>query len=79
MPSGTASTGGGSSASGGHSSGGGSHDFTARTYTNQQQLRYFAAAICGIVAIFVVSHWARVVSNKLSPSSKANPIRSMSR
>lgn len=54
-------------------------DFTARTHVNQQQMRYYAAAMCGLVGIVIVSHWARVVSNKLIPSSKPNPIRSTSR
>ncbi|KAJ4419243.1 hypothetical protein N0V82_005046 [Gnomoniopsis sp. IMI 355080] len=53
-------------------------DFTARTLTNRQQLRYFAAGICGLMAIFIITHWLRVVFNKLSTPSK-NPVRSASR
>ncbi|KAJ4395932.1 hypothetical protein N0V93_000148 [Gnomoniopsis smithogilvyi] len=53
-------------------------DFTARTLTNRQQLRYYAAGICGLMAVFIITHWLRVVFNKLSPSSK-NPVRSASR
>lgn len=50
----------------------------ARIKTNQQQLRYFAAAICGLMAVFIVSHWLRAIFNKKSPSS-GNYARRISR
>ena len=40
--------------------------FAARTRTNQQQLRYFAAGICGLMGIFIIFHWIRYVFNKSS-------------
>lgn len=38
--------------------------FAARTKVNQQQLRYFAAGICGLMGIFIIFHWIRYVCNK---------------
>lgn len=52
--------------------------FALRTKVNRQQLRFFAAGICSLVAVFILAHWLRVVFNKLSPSS-TNPIRTVSR
>ncbi|ROV92348.1 hypothetical protein VMCG_09144 [Cytospora schulzeri] len=41
-----------------------SSKFAARTKTNQQQLRYYAAGICGLMGIFIIFHWIRYVFNK---------------
>ncbi|CAN8106228.1 unnamed protein product [Discula destructiva] len=52
--------------------------FAARTRVNQQQMRYFAAGVCGLIAVFILAHWLRVLFNKLSTSPK-NPLRTVSR
>lgn len=38
--------------------------FAARTRVNQQQLRYYAAGICGLMGIFIIFHWVRYLFNK---------------
>ncbi|PSR98996.1 ferric reductase NAD binding domain-domain-containing protein [Coniella lustricola] len=49
-----------------------------RTQQNQQQLRYFAAAICGLIAVFILSHWLHLLLNHRSPQSN-NPVRAITR
>ncbi|KUI55365.1 Ferric/cupric reductase transmembrane component 2 [Cytospora mali] len=55
--------------------------FAARTRVNQQQLRYYAAGICGLVGIFIIFHWVRYVFNKpaLRRTAITHPFRVISR
>lgn len=49
----------------------------ARTRINQQQMRYFAAGICGLMAVFILSHWLRWLFS--NGKSSKHPIRLLSR
>lgn len=55
--------------------------FAARTKVNQQQLRYFAAGICGLMGVFIIFHWTRYVFNKpaFRGSNITYPVRVISR
>ena len=46
--------------------------FAARLRVNQQQLRYFAAGICGLMALFIVVHWIRYLFNRATAGSRSN-------
>lgn len=46
-------------AGGGHGSPASSGPSPQRTYINEQHMRFFAAALCGFLAIFIVAHWVR--------------------
>jgi hypothetical protein len=43
----------------------------ARQAATEKQMTYFAAAICGLMAIFVLLHWTRFLFSKASKSSKS--------
>lgn len=58
--------------------------FAARLRVNQQQLRYFAAGICGLMGLFIVFHWIRFLFNRANSSNRSNsgityPFRLLSR
>ncbi|KAK9774496.1 putative Ferric reductase like transmembrane component [Seiridium cardinale] len=55
------------SPTGGHSSSGPSANaamFAARQAASELALEYYAAALCGIIAIFMIGHWTRLLVNK---------------
>ncbi|KAK6070246.1 ferric reductase like transmembrane component [Seiridium cupressi] len=55
------------SSTGGQSSGGPSANaaiFAARQAASELALEYYAAALCGIIAIFIIGHWTRLLVNK---------------
>lgn len=41
-----------------------------RTATNEEQMKYFAAALCGLLGIFVLFHLGRVLAQKTGFASK---------
>jgi hypothetical protein len=74
---GTTSTSAGGGSAGGHSSGGGgSHRdaafFAARQLVIEQQMRYWAAGMCGLLAVFVLYHWTKRLCVKLELSGKSS-------
>jgi hypothetical protein len=38
--------------------------FAARQHASELATEYYAAAICGIIGIFIIGHWTRVLVNK---------------
>jgi hypothetical protein len=81
-------TGGAGGAAGGHGGGGGggpsgpmAAKYKARTEANEDQMRYYAAALCGLMAIFVLFHLARVGARKMGVANKHvfSPFHSVSR
>lgn len=42
--------------------------FAARQIVIDRMMRYFAAGICGLIAVFVVFHWARWLCVKIERS-----------
>ncbi len=72
---GGASTGGsaGGSSDGGHgaSSGAGmAAFFAARQIVIERMMKYYAAGLCGLIAVFVVFHWVRWVCVNVERSNK---------
>ncbi|KAB5515238.1 ferric reductase NAD binding domain-containing protein [Coniochaeta sp. 2T2.1] len=69
----------GNSSGGGHG-GGGMADaakqamFARRQRVAEQQMRYFAAGICGLIAIFVILHWTRALYSRITRSSSSTPL-----
>lgn len=45
--------------------------FAQRQRVVEQQMRYFAAGICGLIAIFVILHWTRALYSKLARNSSS--------
>lgn len=54
--------------SGGHKGGGGPsmfpEKFAKRTRMNEEAMKYYAAALCGLMALFVLLHLTRVFARK---------------
>ncbi|KAL2264934.1 hypothetical protein VTJ83DRAFT_7444 [Remersonia thermophila] len=74
-PAGGVSSGHGNNAS----SGGGTHTkneayFAARQIAIERHMRYFAAGMCGLLAVFVVYHWVRRLSVKLERSKSLGAV-----
>ncbi|VBB80535.1 Putative Ferric reductase transmembrane component [Podospora comata] len=76
-PSPSTATGGGhgGTAAGGQASHGPSNPayyamFAARQKVSEQAMRYYAAGICGLIAVFVLFHWTRLLVVKLERSKK---------
>lgn len=45
--------------------------FAQRQLVTDRMMRYFAAGICGLIAVFVVFHWARWLCVKVERSKKS--------
>lgn len=45
--------------------------FAQRQLVAERQMKYFAAGICGLIAIFVILHWTRALYSKIARSSKS--------
>jgi hypothetical protein len=45
--------------------------FAQRQIIVEQQMRYFAAGICGLIAIFVILHWTRALYSKIARTSSS--------
>ena len=67
---------GGGQGAGGHGGGGGKTGgdpakaamFLLRQRMNEENAEYLAAALCGIVAIFIFLHWARILVSRTGTS-----------
>lgn len=46
--------------------------FAARQKVTEQQMRYFAAGICGLMGIFVILHWTRYLFGKVARRSSSS-------
>lgn len=44
--------------------------FAQRQLVTDRMMRYFAAGLCGLIALFVVFHWARWLCVKVERSKK---------
>jgi hypothetical protein len=45
--------------------------FAARHAKNVRNLEYYAAALCGIIAVFIFLHWARLLVTRSKPAATA--------
>ncbi|KAK0616286.1 ferric reductase NAD binding domain-containing protein [Immersiella caudata] len=56
----------------GASRGGTGPSFTARKLANEEQIRIYAASLCGLIAVFVLFHWTRWLCARVERSMKSN-------
>lgn len=64
------STGAAKGGSGGPSNPANAAMFAARKLATQEQLKIYAASLCGLIAIFVVFHWTRWLCRRVDRSMK---------
>jgi hypothetical protein len=62
---------GGNSTGQGASRGGTGPSFTARKFANEQQMRIYAASLCGLIAVFILFHWTRWLCARIERSMKS--------
>jgi len=55
----------------GASKGGSGPSFTARKLANEEQMRIYAASLCGLIAVFILFHWTRWLCAKIERSMKS--------
>ncbi len=62
----------GSDHTGNSTAGGGQHppNFAMRAMVNNRMMKMYAAGLCGLLAVFIVSHWTRQLFVYLQRSSK---------
>ncbi|KAI0134606.1 ferric reductase NAD binding domain-containing protein [Xylariales sp. AK1849] len=53
--------------------------FAARQQGNELATKYYAAALCGLMAIFIISHWVRKFASKSRISTVLTPLTNLSR
>jgi hypothetical protein len=54
--------------------------FAARLIANRKQATYWAAGICGLLAVFIAYHWARQLASRASmPPSVKGPFSTVTR
>jgi hypothetical protein len=46
--------------------------FARRQMIVERQMKYFAAGICGLIAIFVILHWTRALYSRIARSSRSS-------
>lgn len=60
-------------AAGGHGAGNAAMyaRFAKRLALNKRYMRIYAASLCGLIAIFIITHWIRLLVNRARRSSKS--------
>jgi hypothetical protein len=53
--------------------------FAARQHGNELNNEYYAAALCGLIGIFIITHWARLlVAKRLIPKTLSKALSPLS-